>query len=853
MTMYLNRFVGRGACLMLLFSSALCASLFAQAPAPEPLLITTVTANTIGLSWNDIYNDEDGFRLERYEPATGNTLTIAVLGSNVTTFLDTGLTPMAWYYYNVVAFNAQGDSQAAYTSAQATPVPAPEPLLINEITANTIRLSWNDIYNNEDGFRLERYEPATGNTLTIAVLGPNVTTFLDTGLTTMAWYYYNVVAFNSGGDSYPAYTSAQATPVPAPEPLLVNEITANTIRLSWNDIYNNEDGFRLERYDPATGNTVTVAVLGPNVTTFLDTGLTPLAWYYYNVVAFNSGGDSHPAYTSAQATPVPAPEPLLIQYTTANTIALSWNDIYNNEDGFRLERYDPISGNMLTIAILGPNVTTFLDTGLTPMAWYYYTVVAFNSGGDSFGAYTSGQATPVSDPGPLLVTSITANTIGLAWSDIYSDEDGFRLRRYDASSGNFVELAILGPNVTTFRDTGLVPGVWYYYEVVAFNSGGESYPANTSAQATPVPAPDPLIVTSSTATTIGLAWNDIYNDEDGFRLERSGNGIDYAVIAQLSANVTNFVDTGLMPEHFYYYRVVAFNSGGDSYYSATVSAGTTPVPAPDPLVVETVTATQIALSWNDIYSNEDGFRLERSTDSIAFTPVASLPANTTSHIDANLLPNTFYAYRVAAFNAGGDSYYSMTVNATTLPLPPFTPSGLSARAVSPSQIDLSWTDNSNNESNFQIERSPDGLNFSLIATVAAGTTSYSDTGLAESTQYRYRVRATNAGGNSDYSNQAATTTWASTPPAAPSNLTLEAISSSQINLSWQDNAGNEVAYFVEISTGGAFAQIAQLSANAQSYSATGLNSNTRYTFRVRCWNNAGFSGYSNAPNIKTRK
>ena len=163
-------------------------------------------------------------------------------------------------------------------------------------------------------------------------------------------------------------------------------------------------------------------------------------------------------------------------------------------------------------------------------------------------------------------------------------------------------------------------------------------------------------------------------------------------------------------------------------------------------------------------------------------------------------------------------------------------------------------DNSNNELAFQIERSTDGVNFTLIATVAAGTTSYSDTGLAVFTQYRYRVRATNAGGNSAYSGQAVATTLAATPPTAPTNLILDAVSSSQINLSWQDNAVNETYYLVEISTGGAFTQLGGLiPANAQSYSVTGLNSNTRYTFRVRCANNAGYSGYSNTANIKTRK
>src|SRR5436190_1763539 len=131
--------------------AAVCVSAFAQAPAPDPLQFTTITANTIGLSWNDIYSDEDGFRVERFDQMTGMYVHIAVLGPNVTTFLDTGLNAGQMYSYLVVAFNSGGDSVPAYNFAYASPVPGPDPLQITTITANTIGLSWNDIYSDEDG------------------------------------------------------------------------------------------------------------------------------------------------------------------------------------------------------------------------------------------------------------------------------------------------------------------------------------------------------------------------------------------------------------------------------------------------------------------------------------------------------------------------------------------------------------------------------------------------------------------------------------------------------------------------------------------------------------------------------
>jgi hypothetical protein len=75
-------------------------------------------------------------------------------------------------------------------------------------------------------------------------------------------------------------------------------------------------------------------------------------------------------------------------------------------------------------------------------------------------------------------------------------------------------------------------------------------------------------------------------------------------------------------------------------------------------------------------------------------------------------------------------------------------------------IDLTWTDSDATETGFKIERCTGAgcSDFAQIATVGANVTGYSNTGLAASTSYSYRVRAYNAAGNSAYSNIAAATT-----------------------------------------------------------------------------------------------
>jgi hypothetical protein len=73
---------------------------------------------------------------------------------------------------------------------------------------------------------------------------------------------------------------------------------------------------------------------------------------------------------------------------------------------------------------------------------------------------------------------------------------------------------------------------------------------------------------------INLAWTDNSSNETGFKIERcQGAGCtNFAEIAQVGANTTTYVDTGLLPLVTYTYRVRAFNSGGNSGYSNTASS-----------------------------------------------------------------------------------------------------------------------------------------------------------------------------------------------------------------------------------------------------------------------------------------
>src|SRR5438876_191301 len=176
--------------------------------------------------------------------------------------------------------------------------------------------------------------------------------------------------------------------------------------------------------------------------------------------------------------------------------------------------------------------------------------------------------------------------------------------------------------------------------------------------------------------------------------------------------------------------------------TVTVSNDTTAPSVPTGLTAAAVSSSQINLSWTASSDNVgvSGYRVFRGGTQIATT-------STTSYANTGLSPSTTYSYTVAAFDAAGNlSAQSSSASATT-PAPPDTtpptvPTGLTASAVSSSQINLSWTASSDNVgvSGYRVYR-----NGSQIATT--GATSPASPALAPSTTYSYTVAAYDAAGN----------------------------------------------------------------------------------------------------------
>ncbi|CAG0942222.1 endoglucanase [Candidatus Brocadiaceae bacterium] len=188
-------------------------------------------------------------------------------------------------------------------------------------------------------------------------------------------------------------------------------------------------------------------------------------------------------------------------------------------------------------------------------------------------------------------------------------------------------------------------------------------------------------------------------------------------------------------------------------YFADPDSGTNPGPAaPGNLSATVISSTSVELSWTDNADNEDGFKIERSTNGVNFSQIATTNANTPSYTDSDCAAGTTYYYRVRAYNTAGNSNYSNIASATTLQTIPAAPGNLTATALKKAKISLNWADNSSNETGFSIERSTSSVPWTQIATVGTNATTYTDSKLTAGITYSYRIRSYNSAGNSDYSN-----------------------------------------------------------------------------------------------------
>jgi fibronectin type 3 domain-containing protein len=245
----------------------------------------------------------------------------------------------------------------------------------------------------------------------------------------------------------------------------------------------------------------------------------------------------------------------------------------------------------------------------------------------------------------------------VSWSDNSDNESGFKI--YRSTGGTYSLVQTVGSNVTSCVNTGLSSGITYYYKVKAYNAYGESYQSNVDSA---VPSGVPTAPTGCTAMPgcgrVTISWSNV-SSENGYKIYRSIGG-GYSYITSVGANITSYINTGLSTSYTYYYKVLAYNSCGNSGYSNVASAQPLGTPStPSMLSATAVSSSQINISWSNV-GGESGYKIYRNGSYIC-----SKGANVTSYSNYGLSASTTYCYTVRSYSSCGTSGYSNEKCATT--------------------------------------------------------------------------------------------------------------------------------------------------------------------------------------------
>ena len=762
--------------------------------APRTLRATAAGPTVINLAWS-APNSDGGSAISGYQvhvfASDGSWSLLETTPASMTEYSDATAAVGVTRRYRVRAVNASGAGEPAFVNATTeagTPGP-PRDLTANADGASVIELDWrapSDAGGGAvTGYRIEW--SSTGVIWTVLERNHGNTEYRDEGLSPGTTRHYKVAAINQYGPGEWS-DEAQATtsrPPGRPTGLVARARGTSRIELDWTTPTGGGPvtGYWIEWSSTGTGRW-TRRVMNSRATSYTDTGLSAGTTRHYRVAAINTAGEG-PWSAVVQATTevsVPgAPTGLRVNpngLRGSTELGLRWSAPSNTGGspitGYRIEWRPPNTSNWKFL-VPGPSgtATTYIDTRLAPNTTRYYRVRALNAQGQGPpSSAVSGTTNPArpGQPRNLRARAAGPTSITLAW-EVPLDDGGervtgytIRVRRANETTWSTIPRNT-GPQETTFTHTGLQPATGYSYQVAAINrlgAGQWSFEASTNTYAQAPGAPTGLTARAVGTARIDLSWNAPRNTGGApirtYLIQAWSDTFDkWQPIRHHPASAgTTFSDLNLQPATTRRYRVAAINAAGTGSFSNTARATTeATVPGvPRSLDAEADGTSRIELSWreptSDGGSRITGYRIEVSEDGgTRWKDLVSNSHNTrTSHVHPDLEPATRRHYRVSAINRVGVGRASRVVSAITDATVPDAPTGLTATAVTATQIDLFWAapayDGGAAVTGYRIEVSEDGTAWTdLVANSGSRATAFPHTDLLPGSKRHYRVSAIN--------------------------------------------------------------------------------------------------------------
>jgi hypothetical protein len=675
---------------------------------------------------------------------------------------------------------------------------------------------------------------------------------LVNGLTSLITYYirYRSIGNNFYGETIPKSawstngTSSFMTKTDTPAGLNTIRLGQYNIRLGWTQSYPGAIEYRIQY---STQNDFTGSIFVPtpvsidvsgdvssyDLTNFNIQSVTPSVGraYYFRVGSLFADGYS---YSGSSTFYIQLDTPTITSVSsTKNSITVNFETLSGvNTYFYQLASSDTFSGgSIITSGSVASNITTVTMTGLTQNTTYYYRMRGNDATGNGNSEFTTTETitTYYASPSSITVSNITKNSVDISWNTVSGISRYYIQVSTDTSFNNLI--VDTSSNLSSYTVSGLIQNTAYYYRISSVdpitNAIVEWNDNNLTATTTLYDTPSSITISNITKNSVDLSWNSIIGISR-YYIQIATNSSFTSPIIDTSSNLTTYTASGLNYNTEYYYRVSSVHPLNNSiveWFNDSLNTFTTLYTSPSSITIKNITKNSADISWNQIIGIST-YYIEISTDSSFNTMIIDTTVNGLTYNIINLIPNTYYYYRVS-------SQHPLTLetvewfdnNLSTIRTLYSSPTTITASGITDVSANISWTAQKD-VSSYKIQISLTS-NFAVNTEYTTNETSYVLSGLSRHTLYNVRVSSINPDDNSIVG---WTTRTIRTIFEAPT-LTSYILNRS-IDLSWNLTIDN-TSYQLQISTNNFTTILTSATVATNNYTFNNLEGEQTYQIRIR--------------------
>jgi hypothetical protein len=452
---------------------------------------------------------------------------------------------------------------------------------------------------------------------------------------------------------------------------------------------------------------------------------------------FGCGTLYSPVFKVVSAAGTPKPDEaknLSVTTISKTTLRLDWNENPNagtNETAFEVYRGTKAGGPYTLVGIAGQNIVSFSDTTLNPNTKYYYVVRAVAESGAAAASNEANGTTDIdniapSAPANLEYRGSTTTTVSLRWQ---AATDNVGIGRYDIYANGQKMYSTTGLSFTVGNLDSLVP--YTFFVKAVDKAGNQSTNSNQVIAYTHKQGLNYKYYNGSYSnlpnfnnlTPVKTGITDTVNAGDGIRTQDDNFALMWEGRVYIPVTGTWTFET-------------ASDDGSRLYIDVPYSSGATPL-------IDNDGAHSLTSRSGSKYLTQGYHTIVMTYAEVGGDNFMDLYWSNAMGLVRERIPKGVFAI--------GDYSASTALNA---------PGSFVANPTSYNKIQLTWTDNSNTETGFEISRSTSANGtFTPITTTASNVLTYTDTALSPATTYYYRIRAISANGESSYTSAFTEGNW----------------------------------------------------------------------------------------------